>query len=199
LTTARLVSGLAACVCFALGTRAGLWWGGWLWLFSAFLDRADGELARVGNMMSAAGHRYDYRADVTVNTLLFASAGIGLRGSWLGSWAIGLGLIAATSMLLCGVFAESLQLRSPPGTRAYYGRWGFDPDDALYLIAPIAWLGWMSFIVIGTAVVAPILMVSLGIRLQGLVRVAAGERTSSLDGLPDQQDGYADAKITRSL
>jgi hypothetical protein len=27
---------------------------------SAFLDRADGELARIGNMMTPGGHRYDY-------------------------------------------------------------------------------------------------------------------------------------------
>ena len=45
LTTLRLLTGIAACVALALGTRAGMWWGGGLWLVSAFLDRADGELA----------------------------------------------------------------------------------------------------------------------------------------------------------
>jgi phosphatidylserine synthase len=54
LTTLRLLTGIAACIGIALGTPAGNAWGGALWLVSAFLDRADGELARVGNMMSAA-------------------------------------------------------------------------------------------------------------------------------------------------
>ena len=48
LTTLRLLTGVAACVAVAWGSRAGLWWGGGLWLVSAFLDRADGELARMG-------------------------------------------------------------------------------------------------------------------------------------------------------
>jgi archaetidylinositol phosphate synthase len=32
LTTLRLISGLAACLCFALGTNSGMIWGGVLWL-----------------------------------------------------------------------------------------------------------------------------------------------------------------------
>ncbi len=47
LTSLRLLTGVGACVALGLGTHAGLWWGGWLWLLSAFLDRADGELARL--------------------------------------------------------------------------------------------------------------------------------------------------------
>jgi archaetidylinositol phosphate synthase len=38
-------------------------WGGGIWLLSAFLDRADGELARIGDMMSRGGHVYDYYSD----------------------------------------------------------------------------------------------------------------------------------------
>ena len=44
-TWARIATGLAACAALALGTPAGAWWGGGLWLLSAFLDRAvDGYL-----------------------------------------------------------------------------------------------------------------------------------------------------------
>jgi len=46
LTTLRLVSGIAACLCFAPGTNSGMNWGGLLWLVSALLDRAVGELAQ---------------------------------------------------------------------------------------------------------------------------------------------------------
>ena len=172
LTTLRLLTGIAACVLFAMGTRAAMVWGGAVWLISAFLDRADGELARIGDMMSRGGHVYDYYADTTVNAGFFVSIGLGLRHSWLGSWSIGLGLISGLSMFLCSLFAEWLELRSPPGTRAYSGRWGFDPDDALYLMGPLAWLGWLSAILVGASVGATAMMIITGIRLLRLRRAS---------------------------
>jgi len=165
LTTLRLLTGIAACLAFTLGTRAGMWWGGGLWLISAFLDRADGELARLGNMMSPEGHRYDFLCDVGVNTLFFICIGFGLRHSWLGSWAITLGLVSGASILLVSLFSEWLERRSPPGTKAYSGKWGWDPDDALYLMGPLAWLGWLSPILVGAAVGATVMMLITGIRL----------------------------------
>jgi phosphatidylglycerophosphate synthase len=170
LTTLRLLSGLAACACFAAGSQAGMIWGGALWLVSAFLDRADGELARLGKLMSPGGHTYDYYTDTLVNALFFAAIGIGLRHTWLGFWSVPLGLIAAASMMLCCVFSERLEQRSPPDTRAYSGRFGFDPDDALYLMGPLAWLGWLSPILVGAAVGATIIMVITAVRLRQLIR-----------------------------
>ncbi len=170
LTTLRLLTGIAACVGFAVGSRAGMWWGGGLWLVSAFLDRADGELARIGNMMSAGGHRYDYLADVWVNTLFFVAVGVGLRNSWLGAWSIPLGLVSSVSILLASLFSEWLERRSPAGTKGISGRWGFDPDDALYLMGPLAWLGWLSPILAGASVGATAVMIIQGIRLLRLRR-----------------------------
>jgi phosphatidylglycerophosphate synthase len=174
LTTLRLLTGVAACIAFVPGTRAGMWWGGALWLVSAFLDRADGELARIGNMMSPEGHRYDYYSDVGVNTLFFICIGFGLRHSWLGPWAIALGLLSGTSMLLVSVFSEWLEARSPPGTKAYSGRWGFDPDDALYLLGPLAWLGWLSPVLLGAALGTTVMMIITGVRLLRLRQLQTG-------------------------
>jgi archaetidylinositol phosphate synthase len=165
LTTLRLFTGVAACLLFSLGTRAGMWWGGGLWLLSAFLDRADGELARIGNMMTQGGHRYDYYSDSIVNSVFFVSIGIGLRDSWLGSWSIPLGLVSGAAVFLGGLFAEWLELRSPPGTQAYSGKWGFDLDDALYLMGPLAWFGWLSPILVGASVGATAMMLITGLRL----------------------------------
>jgi archaetidylinositol phosphate synthase len=165
LTTLRLLSGIAACLCFAVATNACMWWGGGFWLVSAFLDRADGELARIGNMMSPGGHIYDYYVDNLVNAAFFVSIGYGLRSSWLGSWSIPLGLISGTSLLFCNMFSEWLELRSEPDTRAYSGRWGFDPDDALYLMGPLAWLGWLSPILVGASIGTTGMMLITGIRL----------------------------------
>ncbi len=170
LTALRLLSGLAACGCFAIGSRQADGWGGGLWLVSAFLDRADGELARMGNLGSKAGHTFDYWVDNFINALFFIAAGLGLRHSWLGGWAIALGLLAGVSLFLCGIFSEWLEQRSPPDTRAYSGKWGFDPDDALYLMGPFAWLGWLAPIVVGAAVGATAMMVLTGLRLQRLIR-----------------------------
>jgi len=161
---------MAACLLLAQGTKLGMAWGGGLWLVSAFLDRADGELARIGNMMSRGGHVYDYYADTVTNAAFFFAVGIGLRHSWLGHWSLGLGLITGVSMFLCSIFAESLELRSPPGTRAYSGKWGFDPDDALYLMGPLAWLGWLGPILIGASVGATAMMLITGFRLLRLRR-----------------------------
>ncbi|MGB6485766.1 MAG: CDP-alcohol phosphatidyltransferase family protein [Steroidobacteraceae bacterium] len=166
ITTLRLLTGIAACVAFAWGNRAGMVWGGGLWLVSAFLDRADGELARLANMMSPQGHRYDYLADVWVNTLFFIGIGIGLRHSVLGRWSMPLGLLSGASTFLASVFAEMLELRGPPGTKAVSGRWGFDPDDALYLMGPLAWLGWLTPILVAASVGATTAMVIVGMRLR---------------------------------
>jgi archaetidylinositol phosphate synthase len=168
LTTLRLLSGVAACVCFALGSRAGMAWGGGLWLVSAFLDRADGELARVGNMMSRDGHIYDYYSDILVNALFFVAIGVGLRHSWLGHWAIPLGIVTGLALLACSIFCEQLEQRSPSNTRAYSGRWGFDPDDALYLMSPLAWLGWLSPILAAAAVGTTVVMIITWRRLRRL-------------------------------
>jgi archaetidylinositol phosphate synthase len=163
LTLLRLLTGLGACVSFGLGTPAGMWWGGWLWLLSAFLDRADGELARLGNMMSPAGHRFDYLADVSVNACFFVGIGFGLRHSWLGGWSIALGLISGASML--GISLCSEWLEADGGPQVLGGAWGFDPDDAFYLMAPLAWLGWLGPILLAAGIVTPLVVGLLGARL----------------------------------
>lgn len=173
LTTLRVLTGAAACALFAQGSPSAIGWGGVIWIVSAFLDRADGELARIGNMMSRTGHMYDYYADTAINAAFFLAIGVGLRHSWLGQWSIGLGFVAGSSIFLCGLFAEWLELRSPPGTRAYSGRWGFDPDDALYLMAPLAWLGWLGAVLVGAAIGAPLMMIITGVRLLRLRQEAS--------------------------
>ena len=90
LTTARLVTGIAACAIFVADDPGWDVWGAAFWVLSCLLDRADGELARLGNASSAAGHRYDYYCDVAVNGLSDSSqalyeAGQHIRGDRLGA------------------------------------------------------------------------------------------------------------------
>jgi len=161
LTAVRLVTGVAACAAFAVGDREWNIWGGWLWLFSAFLDRADGELARVSGKTSPGGHKFDMFCDITVTSLFFLGAGIGLRnevffGIELGQWPIWLGAAGAIGVFAAEIFAEFIdRAQSDTGEKAYPGIWGFDFDDILYLFAPVVWLDWHLYFVLGAAVGAP--------------------------------------------
>ncbi len=168
LTTLRLLTGLGACAALAVGAPVWSAWGGVLWLVSAFLDRADGELARIGQMSSPGGHKYDYVADVLVNSLLFVAAGVGVRHGWLGMWAMPLGLVATAAMLTCWITGEAYQQLDGTGAKPYPSRWGFDIDDGLYLIAPLIWFGLMSFVVFGAAVATTIMAVIALVKLQRL-------------------------------
>ena len=174
ITTLRLISGLAACALLAMGTRAGDLWGGGLWIVSVFLDRADGELARIGNMQSRKGHLYDYYSDVLINSLFFLGVGFGQQHSWLGPWAIPLGVITCIAMFVCCWLSEIYEALSGPGVRTYSGGFGFHPDDALYLLGPFAWLGWLAPILTAASVVTSIMAVIIIFRVLGLKRRLKG-------------------------
>lgn len=155
LTTLRLVTGLAACAAFAIGERSWDIWGGALWVFSAFLDRADGELARLAGTTSKGGHIYDYASDVTVSTLFFIAVGIGLRDSGLAWWAVVMGVVAGLSVAAASLLSEALERRRGTGEKAYNGPGRFDFDDILYLFGPVAWLGWLLPLLVGATVGGP--------------------------------------------
>jgi phosphatidylglycerophosphate synthase len=157
LTILRLITGIAACTSFAVGSQECNLWGGILWIISAFLDRADGELARVSGKTSEWGHKFDYFCDVTVTSLFFLGIGIGLRDSSLGYWAIVTGISASAGVVAAEILAEIIdQAQKDTGEKAYAGFAGFDFDDVLYLFAPIVWLGWHYPFLIGASVGAPI-------------------------------------------
>ena len=168
LTTLRLLTGLAACGALALGTADGRFWGGMLWLVSALLDRADGELARLGNMMSEAGHRYDYVVDTAVTALFFVAIGAGARDTWLGAWAPPLGLWTGAALWLSNRWSEELENRTDRVARAFSGRWGFDFDDLLYLLGPIAWLNWNAPVLVASAVGTTVAALIVLVRLRRL-------------------------------
>lgn len=173
LTTLRLLTGLLACGALALGAHGlgghAFLWGGILWVLSAFLDRADGELARVGNMMSPGGHRYDYLVDNGINCLFFLAIGIGLRDGtlWhhsLRDWAPAMGVLSAAAMFACNWMSERYEARVP-GERTFNGAWGFHLDDALYLLGPAAWFGLLLPILIGAAIGTTVMALVILVRL----------------------------------
>jgi len=156
LTFLRLITGLVACWGFATGDRELMIWGGWIWVLSAFLDRTDGELARVSGKTSAWGHKFDMFCDSATTSLFFVAGGIGLRDTELGHWAIFMGIAGGLGVLAAEYYAEQIDKRNDdPDDRAYPGFADFDFDDVLYLFAVIAWFDWFMPIVIGASIGAP--------------------------------------------
>jgi archaetidylinositol phosphate synthase len=141
LTTVRLVTAILAAGAFAVGTHVMYVTGGIIFMISAVFDRADGELARLSRRTSPGGHAYDLIADVLACTLTFVGFGIGLRNGPAGLWSIGLGVLAGVAIGLIFWLIEHVKALKEDGGHVYPTKGGFDPDDGLFLIGPIAFFG----------------------------------------------------------
>ena len=87
-TTLGLMMGLLAGCLFAQGDLVLANWAAGVFMFAAFMDHADGELARLVNKTSTFGHYYDHVAVAVSYVSLFVGMGIGLRHGSLGGWAL---------------------------------------------------------------------------------------------------------------
>ena len=153
ITAVRLITGFVACSAFALKMNI---LGGILWLVSTFLDRADGELARISGKTSEWGHKFDYYSDTLITALFFISIGINLHDNLPNSWSIIMGMCAALGVIFTEIYAEIIdQKKQNTGEKAYPGVMGFDFDDVLYLFAPIVWLNWHLPFLVGASLGAP--------------------------------------------
>jgi phosphatidylglycerophosphate synthase len=170
LTVLRLMVGLAACALLAMASGAAHAWSGALWVVTCVLDRADGELARMGDLRSESGRVLDFYSDMLLDAGWFLGAGIGLRHGSLGDGAVLLGLLVCGSIVLCIWYAELFERLSGPGVKAWHGTQRFHPDDALFLLAPLTWLGWMSPVLVASSICTPIVAAILIIRYAALKR-----------------------------
>ena len=158
LTTLGLLASLTAAWLMASGDprRAAL--GGVLFMVGVLVDHMDGEFARLTGMTSRFGHYYDHVAAGLGYVSLFSGLGIGLRSSWLGAWAPVAGALAAGSIafvFLVRVFLEETAGRSMVAQENWRG---FEPEDALYLVGPVSWLGLLAPFLLAAAVGAPIFL-----------------------------------------
>jgi putative membrane protein len=147
MTWLRIVTGLAACAACAIG--APLWnrWAALLWLASVFLDRGDGEFARLTGRCTEHGRRIDYWGDLVVNAAIFSAVGINLRHAALGHWSIPIGVAATLAIATASILAEALELGI--GQKTMPSRHGFDLDDILFVLVPILWFGYLMPLLIG--------------------------------------------------
>lgn len=158
LSTLGVVIGLAGAAMLAQGgTLMAL--GAGLFMLAAFMDHADGELARMANKTSRFGHYYDRVCAATSYVTGFIGMGVGLRHGVLGAWSISIGIAAGLS--ITAIFLVRNQTERLAGKAAIKQRnfLGFEIEDVLYIFGPLTWLGWLTPVLTATAVGAPIFLV----------------------------------------
>ena len=154
ITTARLITGIAAAV--ALGMDAGTWQGigAGIFLLSMLLDRADGELARSTGQTSPAGHRYDLFSDCFSNIIAFIGIGVGQMEN-LGALGPVLGSVAGIAI---GAIFWQLHVLRIGTLRGWEPSPGIviDPDDLLALVPVLIWTGAAVPMLWAAAVITPV-------------------------------------------
>ena len=153
-TTVRLLTGLAAAAAFGVGAYYWTVWAGVLFVISAILDRADGELARIANRITPGGHWYDLTCDTVVNVLVFIGIGVGLRER-IGFWGPVMGVVAGLSVGATFLVVFRLHAGGSHPSIAFSYPAGFDFDDTLFVIALFAWFNALLPLLIAAVVGAP--------------------------------------------
>lgn len=176
LTALRFATALAAAVAFA---RGGDFWvnvGAGIFLVSAFLDRADGELARQTRRFSQHGHRYDLLADGAAGVMAFVGLGVGAAAGPLGPMAVVLGLLAGIGVATLFWQINVQELGSLPQLTGGSGRVLVDPDDVMFVVPVLLWCFGAEPVVLATGTVPPTLALwkALAHRRRGAT-VPAGE------------------------
>ena len=124
-----------------------LTFGAGLFVLSRFLDHFDGELARQSGRTSKLGYYLDYAVGGLSYAALFFAMGWAFRDAGLGDWTIVLGSGGAA----CAIFSMFTNLdldRQSGGDETgdavgYPGFAGFELEDGIYLLWPVAWLGYL--------------------------------------------------------
>lgn len=146
LTIFTLIVALSGAGLLATGDPVHANWGAGLFVLARFLDHFDGELARQKNMKSRLGYYLDYVSGAISYAALFLGIGIGLRDSALGDWAVALGVAGAASAIVSmflNVGIDKVGDLKDGDAVGYPGFAGFELEDGIYLIAPIAWSGFL--------------------------------------------------------
>lgn len=154
-TTARLLTGIAAAAALAIGPE----WqnlGAAVFVLSVVLDRADGDLARLTGRTSASGHRYDMIADAVSNSLVLIGLGVGLRDGGYGLLSVSMGLMAGVSV--AAILWLVMRIEELKGARAAElpSVAGFDADDAVLLIPVFIWFGQAEGLLVAAFYIAPL-------------------------------------------
>ena len=155
ITTLSLVAGLAAAGLFAAGGGSAAL-GALLAMGAFWLDHLDGELARLSGRTSLFGHYYDLAADGIVLVALFVGIGFGLAQGALGPPALGLGVVAGAGAAAVIVLRLDLERRLGKAATRQPSLFGFEAEDAMYLVGPVTWLGALDVFLMLAALGTPL-------------------------------------------
>ncbi len=169
-TTLRLAAGLAAAAALAQGEADWRHWGAGIFILGLFLDRLDGELARLGGKTSPWGHRYDLFSDGLSNILAFLGLGVGLRAGEFGAWAPAMGLVAG--LAIAAILWLVVRMESLHGARAAElgAAAGFDPDDGLIAVPVLVWLGLSDWLLAAACFGAPAFGIYMALKFRSVLR-----------------------------
>ncbi|MBE7219093.1 MAG: CDP-alcohol phosphatidyltransferase family protein [Caulobacteraceae bacterium] len=163
ITVARLVTGVAAAALLAAGPGAWTAAGAGVFLVSALLDRADGELARQTGRFSAGGRRLDLWADAISTIAVFLGLGWGLLPA-LGWTAPTLGVLAGLSVAAVFPLSNRGGRSSPPLFASPQRTVVVDADDAMLLLPVLLWLGLGAPALVLAGTLTPIVALALAWR-----------------------------------
>jgi len=155
-TTFGTLVGLSAAALYATGTPALLNLAAGVWVASAVLDHADGELARMAGKSTAWGAAYDRASDLLVRLALFTGIGVGLRDGSLGLAAPLCGLTAGIAFVAIFALRGAIIRRRGRDAVAQPAAGGFEIEDVLYLLAPLTWLGGLEPFLLAAGIGAPL-------------------------------------------
>lgn len=158
ITTLSLIFGVAGAVLLAFGSTAA-YWGAFLYMLAQFVDHMDGELARQTGQTSEFGHKYDHVAGGIFETALFCGIGIGLGSDVLQGWAMTLGFVAAGAVAVTVTIRLEASQRFGNDAIDQPSMFGFELEDIMYLVGPIAWFDGLAVFLLLASIGLPIFMV----------------------------------------
>lgn len=157
LSFAGMAIGLCAAGLFAQGEPALDRWAGALFVLAVWMDHLDGEHARAAGKSTRLGHYVDHVAAMTSYVSMFVGVGFGARGA-LGGWAVALGIVAGVAVIAIFSLRMWIEARRGPAAVAMTARAGFEIEDTLYLVAPIAWIGALEPFLVAAGIGAPLFL-----------------------------------------
>jgi archaetidylinositol phosphate synthase len=185
LTALRFITALMAAAAFASPRRGWVDVGAGLFLLSALLDRADGELARQTGRFSQRGRRYDLWADCSAGMMAFAGLGLGAAHGALGLAAPVLGLLAAFGVSVLFWQDNSDRSDQLPRYTAAGGRVLADPDDAMLAVPPLLWCFGPDTVLLLAGTITPAVVLWMTWKASRAARKVSGtERAGSEVGQP---------------
>ena len=158
-TAAVLLLGLASGALFASGTNWMMHVAAGLFMLAMLGDHIDGNLARATGKTSKFGHYFDHFAMATTYAVMFLGVGIGYSQGFLGPYAIPLAVLAGISV--AAIFSTRIGVEVTAG-KDYVQQprfLGFEPEDTLYIVGPITWLGWMPYFLVAAGIGTPLFLI----------------------------------------